>query len=82
MISKYLLMMMMMMLIVLHSEPLFESKCVPKSLSGGASSLLSGSGISSLANELGHDFAASQRELGLMGLTALLLSILMTIAFR
>ena len=63
------------------SEPILN-RCVPKLSDGGSSSLLSGTGIQSFANDLAQDFQVCQSELAQMGITALGLSVLMTIAFR
>ena len=63
------------------SEPILN-RCVPKLSGGGSSSLLSGTGIQSFANDLAQDFQVCQSELAQMGITALGLSVLMTIAFR
>ena len=61
------------------SEPLLN-RCVP---SGSAStSVFSGQSIQNFANDIVQDFQVCQTELGMMGLTALGLSVLMTIAFR
>ena len=43
---------------------------------------MSGSGIQSFANDLAQDFQVCQSELVQMGVTALGLSVLITIAFR
>ena len=58
------------------------NRCVPKQLSSGSTSLLSGSGIQSFANDLAQDFQVCQDELAMMGMTALGLSVLITVAFR
>ena len=66
---------------VCFSEPILN-RCVPKLSGGDSSSLLSGSGIQSFANDLAQDFQVCQSELAQMGITALGLSVLITIAFR
>ena len=65
------------------SEPLpLLHRCVPKQLTSGTSSLFSGSGIENFGEELAKDFQVAKNELAQMGITALGLSVLITIAFR
>ena len=52
------------------SESLLN-RCVPSQLGEGAGSVLSGSGIQELGQELVQDFQVSQKELAYMGLIAL-----------
>jgi len=64
-------------------EPLpLLHRCVPKQLTSGTSSLFSGSGIENFGEELAKDFQVAKNELAQMGITALGLSVLITIAFR
>ena len=54
-----------------HFSESLLNRCVPSKLGEGAGSVLSGSGIQELGQELVQDFQVSQREMAYMGVIAL-----------